>query len=83
MHPDLGDFVRVRDSRWLVEAIGELGDGLQTLTLAGIDEDALGEQTDIVWTAEIDAEVLKQDDWVADACGLIGLRRGQVYFGLL
>ena len=22
-----------------------------------------GEQTDIVWTAEIDAEVLKQDDW--------------------
>jgi hypothetical protein len=47
----------------LVEAISELGDGLQTLTLAGIDDDALGEQTDIVWTAEIDAEVLKQDDW--------------------
>jgi hypothetical protein len=63
VHPDLGDFVRVRDRCWLVEAIGELGDGLQTLTLAGIDDDALGEQTDIVWTAEIDAEVLKQDDW--------------------
>jgi hypothetical protein len=63
VHPELGDFVRVRDRRWLVEAIRELGDGLQTLTLPGIDDDALAEQTDIVWAAEIDAEVLKQDDW--------------------
>ncbi len=41
MHPELGDFVCVRDRRWLVEAIRELGDGLQTLTLPGIDDDAL------------------------------------------
>jgi hypothetical protein len=63
VHPGLGDFVRVRDRRWLVEAIGDLGGGLETLTVSGIDDDALGEQVDVVWIAEVDREILRQDDW--------------------
>lgn len=63
MQPQVGDFVRVRGRRWLVEGQGDLGDGLETVTLAGIDDDALGEIVEIVWPAELDAEVMKQDDW--------------------
>ena len=63
MQPQVGDFVRVRDRRWLVEALDDVGHGLETVTLAGIDDDALGEQAEVVWSAELDAEVLKQDDW--------------------
>lgn len=61
--PKVGDFVRVRDRRWLVETTEDAGQGLQTVSLAGIDDDALGEQAAIVWAAELDAEILKQDDW--------------------
>jgi hypothetical protein len=63
VQPQPGDFVRVRDRRWLVEGTSSLSGGLETLTLAGIDDDALGETTEVVWAAELDAEVLRQDDW--------------------
>jgi hypothetical protein len=63
MQPQVGDFVRVRDRRWLVEATNDVGQGLQTVTLAGIEDDALGEQAEVVWDAELDSEILSQDDW--------------------
>jgi hypothetical protein len=63
MSPQVGDFVRVRNRRWLVEETREVGGGLATITLAGIDDDALGEQAEIVWDAELDKEILNQDDW--------------------
>lgn len=63
MQPKVGDFVRTRSRRWLVEGTADVGDGLSTVTLAGIDDDALGEQIDVVWEAELDAQVLRQDDW--------------------
>ena len=63
MHPQLGDFVQVRNRRWLVEDVADLGDSLHTLTLAGIDDDTQGEVTEIVWGAELDAQRLSQDDW--------------------
>jgi len=65
MSPQVGDFVRVRNRRWLVEETSEVGGGLATITLAGIDDDALGEQAEIVWDAELDKEILNQDDWPA------------------
>jgi len=58
-----GDFVRVRDRRWLVESINEVEGGLQTVRLAGIDDDSLGEQAEVVWSAELDAQILQHDDW--------------------
>ena len=63
MQPQPGDFVRVRDRRWLVEGTSSLSGGLDTLSLAGIDDDALGDTAEIVWNAELDAAVLRQDDW--------------------
>ena len=80
MAPQVGDFVRVRNRRWLVEETSEVGGGLATITLAGIDDDALGEQAEIVWEAELDKEILNQDDWPSllgsharRACDLLGL----------
>ena len=63
MQPQLGDFVRVRNRRWLVEDVSDLGDSLHTLTLAGIDDDTQGELTEVVWDAELDAQRLSHDDW--------------------
>lgn len=63
MQPQLGDFVRVRNRRWLVEDVADLGGRLHTLTLAGIDDDTQGEITEIVWSAELDAQRLSHDDW--------------------
>jgi hypothetical protein len=63
MPPQLGDFVRVRNRQWLVEAANEVGEYLCTTSLAGIDDDALGEQVEVVWDAELDKEVLNADDW--------------------
>ena len=69
MAPEIGDFVRVRDRRWLVERMESFGDDLETVTLAGIDDDALGEIAEVVWSAELDAEVLRRDDWPALLAG--------------
>lgn len=63
MQPQLGEFVQVRNRRWLVEDVTDLGGDLQTLTLAGIDDDTQGELTEVVWDAELDAQRLSQDDW--------------------
>jgi hypothetical protein len=41
--PQRGDFVRVRTRRWLVEDERSAGDGLTTLRLACIDDDAEGD----------------------------------------
>jgi hypothetical protein len=62
--PSLGDFVRVRTRRWLVEAEGSAG-GLATLALACIDDDAQGERVEVVWDAELDAEILGDQGWAA------------------
>ena len=63
MQPQLGDFVSVRNRRWLVEDVADLGGSLHTLTLAGIDDDTQGELTEVVWDAELDAQRLSHDDW--------------------
>lgn len=43
--PQRGDFVRVRSRRWLVEDERAV-DGLKTLRLACVDDDAQGEVAD-------------------------------------
>jgi len=53
--PEPGDFVRVRSRRWLVEH-GRSFDGLNTVSLACIDDDAQGEAVSVLWDAELDAE---------------------------
>lgn len=61
--PTVGNFVRLRGRRWLVEGERELGDRLNALRLACIDDDAQTESTEVVWRAEIDASVLEDEGW--------------------
>nr|WP_294528790.1 DISARM system SNF2-like helicase DrmD [uncultured Rhodopila sp.] len=64
MHsPSIGSFVRARGRRWLVEGERELGQRLNALRLACIDDDAQSESTEVIWNAEIDATVLEDEGW--------------------
>src|ERR1019366_2745100 len=65
--PQRGDFVRVRTRRWLVEDERSAGDKLTALRLACVDDDAQGEVVDILWDAELDASILKDEGWVSVA----------------
>src|ERR1700737_3608232 len=60
--PQRGDFVRVRSRRWLVEDERPI-DGLKTLRLACVDDDAQGEIAEVLWDAEIDGSVLGDEGW--------------------
>src|SRR6202011_1932128 len=64
--PQRGDFVRVRSRRWLVEDERPI-DGLKTLRLACVDDDAQGELAEVLWDAEIDGAVLGDEGWASVA----------------
>lgn len=64
--PKVGDFVRVRSRRWLVEEAPPI-DGLATTRLACVDDDAQGEATDVLWDAEIDGAILGDEGWASVA----------------
>ena len=53
-----GDFVDVRGRPWVVEAVEDSQADLTALRLSCIADDALGEQIEIIWDAEIGASVL-------------------------
>ena len=63
--PQVGDFVRVRTRRWLVEGQRSGVENLSALSLACVDDDAQGETADVVWDAELDAEILGDEGWDA------------------
>jgi hypothetical protein len=65
--PQCGDFVRVRTRHWLVEGEGSAGDGLTTLRLACVDDDAQGETVEVLWDAELDGSVLGDQGWATVA----------------
>lgn len=60
--PRVGEFVRVRSRRWLVEDVKALEE-LPIVRLACIDDDANGETVDLLWDAELDGEVLGDEGW--------------------
>jgi superfamily II DNA or RNA helicase len=61
--PQRGDFVRVRTRRWLVEDERSAGGGLTALRLACVDDDAQGEVVEVLWDAELDGSVLRDEGW--------------------
>jgi len=61
--PTAGDFVDVRGRYWLVDDARDKGDGLKTLKLSCISDDAQGESLEVVWDAEIGARLLHDDIW--------------------
>jgi superfamily II DNA or RNA helicase len=63
--PERGDFVRVRTRRWLVEDERSAGGGLTALRLACVDDDAQGEVVEVLWDAELDSSVLKDEGWAS------------------
>jgi hypothetical protein len=65
--PQRGDFVRVRTRRWLVEDERSAADRLTTLRLACVDDDAQGEVVEVLWDAELDGSVLKDEGWASVA----------------
>lgn len=62
MAPSVGEFVRVRSRRWLVES-GAMDAKFPIVRLACIDDDAAGEMVEVLWDAELDAEVLRDEGW--------------------
>lgn len=58
-----GSFVQLRGRPWLVEELRGEGTDLQTLCLSCISDDAQGERLEVLWDAEIGAEILDEDGW--------------------
>ena len=67
MLPEQGQLVEVRRRRWVVNSVrgGALpvegiGRKQHVVTLASLEDDALGEELEVVWQAETDAQVLEK-----------------------
>ena len=63
--PQLGQLVWVRQRRYLVEDISKgpnPGDS-ELVSLACVDDDAQGQELQVLWDLELDAKVLHAEDW--------------------
>ena len=63
--PSSGMFVRARHRHWLVEDVTDPvspGDS-PLMRLSCIEDDAQGENADLLWNAELDAAVIADDLW--------------------
>ncbi len=63
--PEVGQLVRVRSRRWLVEGVepgGKPGES-SIVRLACAEDDAQGEQIEVFWDCEIDRGILEQKGW--------------------
>jgi hypothetical protein len=63
--PRPGDIVHVRQRQYLVEdVVAPVSVGDATLVhLSCLDDDAQGQHLEVLWEAELDAEVLKGSGW--------------------
>lgn len=60
--PRLGDLVRVRSRRWLVEDL-DLLDGSVAVRLACAEDDAQGEELTVYWEYEPDRQIVTSEGW--------------------
>ena len=60
--PAVGEVVRLRTRTYLVEAAAA-GPGGHRLQLACLDDDAQGQQLEVVWELELDTQVLDEEAW--------------------
>ncbi len=70
--PALGEIVRVRSRRYLVEAVdpAEPGTADQSLVrLSCLEDDAEGEELTVLWERELDARRMNEADWSKLAAG--------------
>ena len=63
--PQVGEIVEVRQRRYLVEdSTPPINAGDSTLVaLSCVDDDAQGQQIDVLWARELDAQVLSAEAW--------------------
>ncbi|NTS65174.1 DEAD/DEAH box helicase [Sphingomonas sp. HHU CXW] len=61
--PTVGQFVSLRGRLWMVEA--QPGHALDGHRLACIDDDASGEDAQVLWSAEIDARLHDEEAWAS------------------
>lgn len=60
--PQPGDIIRVRTRRWLVASVESVA-GFHTVTAHCVDDDAQGDETQVVWEAELDRAILNEEAW--------------------
>jgi superfamily II DNA or RNA helicase len=63
--PEVGDLVRVRSRRWLVEEVVRPEQPRQSsiVRLACADDDAQGQSLDVFWDYELDRRVIEEEGW--------------------
>ena len=61
--PEVGQVVRVRSRTYLVESVDPLGGGGTLVRLACLDDDAQGQQLEVIWEVELDAQALDGEGW--------------------
>jgi superfamily II DNA or RNA helicase len=63
--PKQGELVQVRSRRWLVERVVEptAGDGSALVRLACAEDDAQGQELDVLWNYELDRRILQEEGW--------------------
>lgn len=61
--PEPGEMVQVRSRRWLVEDVTAPDDALAVVSLACAEDDAQGEQLDVLWDYELDRRIIDDEGW--------------------
>ena len=61
--PETGQLVRVRTRTYLVEAVDHLGGVGTQARLACLDDDAQGQQLEVIWEIKLDAQILDGEAW--------------------
>ncbi|MEJ7786746.1 MAG: SNF2-related protein, partial [Solirubrobacteraceae bacterium] len=61
--PAPGEMVQVRSRRWLVEDVTAPHDAATVIRLACAEDDAQGEQLDVLWDYELDRRILEDEGW--------------------
>jgi superfamily II DNA or RNA helicase len=61
--PEAGQLVRVRTRTYLVEAVDHSGGVGTQARLACLDDDAQGQQLEVIWEIELDAQILDGEAW--------------------
>jgi len=61
--PERGELVQVRSRRWLVEDVASADDAPTVVRLACAEDDAQGEQIEVLWDFELDRRILDVEGW--------------------
>jgi superfamily II DNA or RNA helicase len=61
--PTAGELIHVRSRRWLVDEVIEFDGASPIVRLACADDDAQGEELEVLWEYEPDREILEAERW--------------------